>query len=104
METVGELIRNYWPLVAGIGSLAGIGTFAWLSNRFVPKAEHRKLEERVAEMEKAFASLPSSDDWHEMDKRMVQVATQNEAIMNSLKGIENRLSMLFENELRQEQK
>ncbi|UTV30178.1 DUF2730 family protein [Photobacterium atrarenae] len=104
MGDVGELIRNYWPLVAGVGSLAGIGTFAWLSNRFVTKAEHRKLEERMAAAEKAIASVPSSDDWHEMDKRLVQVATQNESIMVSLKGIENRLAMLYENELRQEQK
>ncbi|KLV09585.1 hypothetical protein ABT56_00410 [Photobacterium aquae] len=99
---MGELIRNYWPLVAGISTLVGIGTFAWLSNRFVTKTEHRRLEQRMADAEKAIASVPSTDEWHEMDKRLEKVATQNEAIMYSLKGIENRLAMLYENELRQE--
>lgn len=102
MEDVGELIRNYWPLVAALGSLAGIGTFAWLSNRFVTKAEHRKLEDRMAEAEKAIAAAPSTNDWHDMDKRLEKVTAQNEAIMYSLKGIDNRLAMLYENELRQE--
>ncbi|MDO6497342.1 DUF2730 family protein [Photobacterium sanguinicancri] len=102
MGDVGELIKNYWPLVAALGTLSGIGTFAWLSNRFATKVDVKKLEDKVADIEKAVASAPSKDDWHEMDKRLERVATQNEAIMHSLKGIENRLGILYENELRQE--
>ncbi|OZS41968.1 DUF2730 family protein [Photobacterium sanguinicancri] len=100
----GELIKTWWPIVVVAGGLAGAGVFAWLSNRFATKAEQKKLEERVADVEKAIAAAPSKDDWHETDRRLVKVSTQNEAILNSISNIENRLAMLYENEFRKEQK
>lgn len=100
----GELIKTWWPVVVVAGGLVGAGVFAWLSNRFATKNDHNKLAERVAAIEKEQASLPSRDEWHQMDKNVVKVTTQNESILASMKSIENRLAMLYENELRQEQK
>ena len=100
----GELIKTWWPIVVVVGGLAGAGVFAWLSNRFVTQTDHNKLEERVSLVEKEQASLPSRDEWHQMDKNVVKVTTQNESILASMKSIENRMAMLYENELRQEQK
>ncbi|MGF1680206.1 DUF2730 family protein [Photobacterium minamisatsumaniensis] len=100
----GELIKTWWPIVVVAGGLAGAGVFAWLSNRFATKADHSKLAERMTAIEKVQASMPSKDDWHETDRRLVKVSTQNEAILNSISNIENRLAMLYENEFRKEQK
>ncbi len=96
-----ELIRTYWPIVVVTGSLVGAAIYAWLTNRFATINDQKKLEHRVQEMEKKIAAAP---DWHEMDKRLERVSTQNEAILRSLNGIEERVAMLYENEFRQEQK
>jgi len=93
------LIEN-WKLVAFIVT----GIFGWIiwamSKAFAKKDDLVDLSDRVKELENGMKNFPDVDEFHELDKRLVEVGTKLDAVSPQLESVKRITDLLMENELR----
>ncbi|WP_235956717.1 DUF2730 family protein [Pseudoalteromonas galatheae] len=96
-----EFLLEWWKqmLAAGV-VIVGAGSIAWLRATFVSRKAHNALELRVSAVEQTVDDLPSADDLHDLDKRLIEVGGKIDALSPQLATLQNTTSLLMENELR----
>ncbi|WP_046005797.1 DUF2730 family protein [Pseudoalteromonas rubra] len=88
-----------WALALG-GSVIGAAALAWFASTFVRKKAHDDLVKRVNTIEQTVKELPSSDDLHELDKRLIEVGGKIDVLSPQLGDLKRITDLLMENELR----
>ncbi len=96
-----EFLIEWWKQVLAAGVLiVGAGSIAWLKATFVSRVKHDELQQRVSAVEKAVDDLPSADDMHELDKRLIEVGGKIDVLSPQLGDLKRVTDLLMENELR----
>ncbi|RZF83722.1 DUF2730 family protein [Pseudoalteromonas sp. CO325X] len=107
-----DFILEWWKQLLAAGFLiVGCGAIAWLRSTFVSKKEHELyrqeqrehydgLTQRLNTVETTVADLPSADDIHELDKRLIEVGGKIDALSPQLGNLQRVTDLLMENELR----
>jgi len=91
-----------WPklILTGAFTIVGGGIVAWVRGSFVSKKAHDKLVERVTKVETTVEELPSADDLHELDKRLIEVSGKLDTANALFSQVNKTTDLLMENELR----
>jgi len=96
-----DFILEWWKQMLAAGLLVvGSGAIAWMRGKFVSREQHDLLVQRVSAVENAVNELPSKDDLHELDKRLIEVGGKIDALSPQLKDVKRLTDLLMENELR----
>ncbi|NSY36564.1 DUF2730 family protein [Pseudoalteromonas sp. JC28] len=96
-----EFLLEWWKqmLAAGV-VIVGAGSIAWLRATFVSRAKHDELERRVHAVERRVEDMPSAEDFHGLEKSLLEVGGKIDALSPQLVTLQNTTSLLMENELR----
>ncbi|CAM4175612.1 DUF2730 family protein [Pseudoalteromonas byunsanensis] len=96
-----EFILEWWKQILALSLLiVGAGAVAWLRATFVSRTTHDELATRVSAVEQTVADLPSGEDLHDLDKRLIEIGGKIDALSPQLATLQNTTSLLMENELR----
>lgn len=64
MDSLVDIIKAAWPIVATFGNVAALAAFAWMKSQFATKADHRELDDKVDRHGERLVRL-EADDTHE---------------------------------------
>ncbi|NOU53116.1 DUF2730 family protein [Pseudoalteromonas sp. JBTF-M23] len=97
-----EFLIEWWKqmLAAGV-VIVGAGSIAWLRATFVSRTTHEELAQRVSAVEKTVEDMPSSSDFHALDKSFAEACGKMDSLSPQLASLERQISLLMENELRE---
>tara|TARA_Y100000588_G_C14281520_1_gene937748 strand:+ start:28398 stop:28724 length:327 start_codon:yes stop_codon:yes gene_type:complete len=101
-----DFILEWWKQVLALGFLiVGAGALAWLRSTFVTKKLHEKsisgLETRLSAVENTVEDMPSAEDIHDLEKRLIEVGGKIDALSPQLGTLQRVTDLLMENELRE---
>ncbi|WP_181950467.1 DUF2730 family protein [Shewanella woodyi] len=96
-----EWFKAYWVQIYAAVSLAILCANWFLAKTYAKQDNINKLEKRVDKLESDIAHLPSKDDFHHLDKSLLEVNTQLKAVSPQLASLQRMTEMLTENELRE---
>ncbi|WP_180961071.1 DUF2730 family protein [Shewanella sp. GutCb] len=96
-----EFIKNYWVQIYATISLVLLCANWILAKTYAKQDNIQRLEKRVDKLENDIEQLPSKDDFHHLDKNLVEVNAQLKAVSPQLKSLQRMTEMLTENELRE---
>ncbi|REL32525.1 DUF2730 family protein [Thalassotalea euphylliae] len=71
-----------------------------LEQTYCEKDEHTKLANRVTTIETQLKDLPSSKDFHQLEKDIGELKGSLEGVQTLLANINNQVNMLVENEIK----
>lgn len=99
-----DLIGKYWaPIYALISTL--FCAVVWAMGKKYATQEHvDKLERRVAKSESDINNLPTDDDIHQLELKIVALGSKMDGLSSQLSKLEYMTQMLLENELQGERK
>ncbi|NSY36526.1 DUF2730 family protein [Pseudoalteromonas sp. JC28] len=96
-----DFVLEWWKQMLAAGVLiVGAGSIAWLRATFVSRVKHDELAQRVNAVEKTIEDLPSAEDLHDLDKRLIEVGGKIDALSPQLGDLKRVTDLLMENELR----
>ncbi|MDK2598647.1 DUF2730 family protein [Pseudoalteromonas obscura] len=96
-----EFLIEWWKQMIAVGVvIVSAGAIAWLRATFVTKKAHDDLKQRVDAVEKTVEDLPSTEDLHELDKRLIEVGGKIDVLSPQLGDLKRVTDLLMENELR----
>ncbi|MCG7565868.1 DUF2730 domain-containing protein [Pseudoalteromonas sp. CnMc7-15] len=101
-----DFILEWWKQFLALGFLiVGAGALAWLRSTFVTKKSHEEsingLKTRLSAVENTVADMPSAEDIHELDKRLIEVGGKIDSLSPQLGNLQRVTDLLMENELRE---
>ncbi|QPG58969.2 DUF2730 domain-containing protein [Shewanella eurypsychrophilus] len=96
-----EWFKTYWVQIYAFISLAFLCANWFLAKTYAKQDNINKLEKRVDQLESDIEHLPSKDEFHRLDKNLVEVNAQLKAVSPQLKSLQRMTEMLTENELRE---
>lgn len=96
-----DFILEWWKAFIAIAcAIVAAGALAWLRSTFVSKKEFEQHKQRLTDIEKTIEDLPSSEDLHELDKRLIEVGGKIDSLTPQLNDVKKLTDLLMENELR----
>jgi len=96
-----DFILEWWKAFLGVGiAVISAGAIAWMYATFASKKAHDALVQRVAAVENTVSELPSKDDLHDLDTRLIEVGGKIDALSPQLADVKRLTDLLLENELR----
>ncbi|WP_180961112.1 DUF2730 family protein [Shewanella sp. GutCb] len=96
-----EFIKNYWVQIYATISLVLLCANWVLAKTYAKQDNIQRLEKRVDKLETDVEQLPGKDEFHRLDKNLVEVNAQLKAVSPQLKSLQRMTEMLTENELRE---
>jgi len=95
-----EWFIEHWKLVAFILNCIFFLVVWAMSRTFAKKDDVTHLTERVSKIESSIIDMPGTNDFHELDKSLIEVSGKLDAVMPQLDGLKKITEILMENELR----
>jgi hypothetical protein len=95
-----DFVVKYWVQIYAFISLVFLIANWFLAKTFAKTDSIELLEKRVTKLEYSYEHMPSKEDFHQLETRMVEVNGQLTAIAPQLKSLQRMTEMLTENELR----
>ncbi len=96
-----EWFKTYWIQIYAFISLVLLCANWFLAKTYAKQSNLNELEKRVDKLGNDVDQLPGKDEFHRLDKNLVEVNAQLKAVSPQLKSLQRMTEMLTENELRE---
>ncbi|MEI6897875.1 MAG: DUF2730 family protein [Psychromonas sp.] len=95
-----DTLTKYWVQIYAVITLLMLGANWALAKTYSKKDNVERLDKRITKLETDVKQLPTKESVHELDKQLLRVSGQLDAIAPQLRSVQRMTEMLTENELK----
>ena len=106
-----EAIRTFFPILQWIAAIVFIGATIYFRSAFVPKKDHNELVDRMVDVEKILARVPTDQHVNKLSLDIEKLHGEIKTLNKTIEGMEGQsvrverfLEMLMQNELEKSKK